>query len=70
MREKLGMETEAGRLDIVPHTHCFALNIQEFKPIPSKSAFIPGKGYSALLQLDPCYSFLYKEKSKREESTM
>lgn len=36
MREKLGTEMAAGSLDILPHTHSFALNAQEFKPVPNK----------------------------------
>lgn len=69
MREKLGMEMGARSLDIFPHSHSFALNIQEFKPVPSKKIFIPGNGSSTLPQFNPCYIFLLKEKSKREKRT-
>lgn len=62
MREKLGIEMGAGSLDIFPHTHSFALNIQKFKPVPSKKTFILGNGYSTLPQFNPCYIFLLKEK--------
>ena len=36
MREKLGTEMGAGSLDMFPHTHSFALNIQELQLGPSK----------------------------------
>lgn len=42
-REKPGTEMGAGSLDIFPHTHCFALNIPEFKPVPSKKRICPRK---------------------------
>lgn len=64
MREKLGMEMGARSLDIFPHTHSFALNIQEFKPVPSKKIFILRNGSSTLPRFNPCYIFLLKEKSK------
>lgn len=67
MREKLGMEMGARSLDIFPHTHSFALNIQEFKPVPSKKIFILGNGSSTLPQFNPCYIFLLKEKKVRGE---
>lgn len=67
MREKLGVEMGARSLDIFPHTHSFALNIQEFKPVPSKKICILGNGSSTVPQFNPCYIFLLKEKSKREK---
>lgn len=36
MREKPGIEMGAGSFGVFPHTHSFALNIQEFKLDPSK----------------------------------
>lgn len=67
MREKLGMEMGAGSLDSFHHTHSFALNIQEFKPVPSKKILILGNGTSTLPQSNPCYIFLLKEKSKSQK---